>query len=434
MRGADPTGTRSRPDVRRFTLTLTLIAMAALAIRLAYVKLVVSGTPLGQDASWYALVSGPLSEGKGFLNPGLYFTTGQRVATAGYPPGYPTLLAIVTRIADPSTTTFRVVGALFGTVTVVLTGCIGRRLAGSIVGLTAAALAAVYPMLIAVDGALMSETLSIPLLYGAVLLAMGALSRPSVWRWLGVGLLLGLIVLTRADGIITALVLVGACAGAVDAPVRRRLALAGAALGLILLVVVPWVVRNQQQVGETSIATISSSGTIAGANCPMTYSGPEIGLWTLACMNAPRQQVLREASWDREARQQGIDYVTGHLSEVPIVVAIRELRTAGLYHPFSQAHFESLEGRDETWQKVGWAVWLPVFALAAVGVVQMVRIGREAVPLLAVIGSTILVVAVSYGNQRFRATAEPALLVAAALALVRWVPALRRRVTPPERG
>ncbi len=66
--------------------------------------------------------------------------------------------------------------------------------------------------------------------------------------------------------------------------------------------------------------------------------------------------------------------------------------------------------------------------LAALGVVPMARIGRRSVPLLAVIGSTFLVVAVSYGNERFRTALEPAALVAAALTLTRWIPTLRERI------
>ena len=96
-----------------------------------------------------------------------------------------------------------------------LTGCIGRRLGGRAVGLTAAALTAVYPMLIAVDGALMSETLSIPLLYGAVLVAMVAIDQPALWRWVVVGVLLGLTMLTRADAVIPVVLIAAACAIAV---------------------------------------------------------------------------------------------------------------------------------------------------------------------------------------------------------------------------
>lgn len=419
----------SEPDgrTRDFAIALGVIAVVALAIRVAYVLLIANDLPIGRDSVWYTLVSGPLSEGKGFLSPGIYFRTGHTVATAGYPPGYPTLLALVTKIANPDHETFRLAGALLGTVTVVLTGCIGRRLAGRVVGLTAAALTAIYPMLIAVDGSLMSETLSIPLLYGAVLVAMVAIDKPAFWPWAVVGLLLGLTMLTRADAIIPVAFI--AIAGTIATPgdLRRRLLIGGLTVGLAVLVAVPWVIRNQDRVGEPTVATISSSATIAGANCPSTYWGGFFGFWDLSCSNSERQFELSEKEWSRETRQRGVDFATDHIQRIPYVVLIRELRVLGLYRPLDQTKLEMLETRSEDWQIVGWVCWFPVLVLGAFGVVKMVRMGGRALPLLAVIASAFVVVAVSYGNQRFRTQAEPALLVATALTLTAWAPKVRER-------
>ncbi len=159
---------------RAFAIRLGVIAAVALAARLVYVFTVARHLPLGLDAIWYTFVSGPLAHGKGVIDPVVYFTSGREVATAGHPPLYPAFLAAVTRVANGERDTFLVAGALAGTVTVTLVGCIGRRIAGPAVGLVAAALAAAYPSLIAVDGALMSETLSIPLLLAGVLATMHA--------------------------------------------------------------------------------------------------------------------------------------------------------------------------------------------------------------------------------------------------------------------
>ena len=422
---AAPPGSRGRTS--DFALALAVIAVVGFLIRLAYVLLVADDVPLGRDSVWYALASGPLSEGKGFLTPGIYFRTGEIVATAGYPPGYPTFLALVTKIAGPGSETFRIAGALLGTITVVLTGCIGRHLAGRAVGLTAAALTAVYPMLIAVDGAIMSETLSIPLLYGAVLAAMVAIDKPVLWRWIVVGALLGLTMLTRADAIIPVVLIAGSCALAVRGDLRKRVLAAGVTLVVAVLVAVPWVIRNQDRVGEPTVATISSSATIAGSNCPSAYWGDFLGSWDLSCSNSERQGTLSEKEWSAETRRQGVDFATEHIQRIPYVVLIRELRLLGLYRPLDQTKLEVLETRSEGWQIMGWVVWFPVLVLGAFGVWRMVKIGGRAWPLLAVIASVIAVVAVSYGNQRFRTAAEPALLVAVALTATRWAPAIRDR-------
>src|SRR5207344_214219 len=97
---------------------------------------------------------------------------------------------------------------------------------------------------------------------------------------------------------------------------------------------------NQDRLGEPTIATISSSATIAGANCPSTYSGRLIGSWDFGCIEANRQRELGEVRWSRQVRRKGIDYATGHLSRVPVVVVMRELRVLGLYHPLDQTKVE----------------------------------------------------------------------------------------------
>jgi 4-amino-4-deoxy-L-arabinose transferase-like glycosyltransferase len=435
--GAQEVGVRTRDEAhpsagegraRDFALVVGAIALLALIVRVAYVLLVANDLRLGRDSVWYTLVSGPLSEGKGYLAPGTYFRSGQMVATAGYPPGYPAFLAIVTWIFDPEHETFRLAGAVLGAVTVVLTGYIGRRLGGRVVGLVAASLAAIYPMLIAVDGSLMSETLSIPLLYGAVLMAMIAIDKPAAWRWLVVGALLGLTMLTRADAIITVALLAVASAIGMTGSARRRVLAGGLVFGVAVVIAVPWVVRNDDRVGEPTIATVSSSATIAGANCPSAYWGGYFGFWDLGCSNSERQDVLSEAEWSRETRQRGIDFATDHVQRIPYVVLMRELRVLGLYKPLDQTNLEMLETRSHDWQVAGWICWFPVLVLGAFGVVKMFKIGGAAWPVLAVIASAFMVVAVSYGNQRFRTQAEPALIVAAALTLAQWVPAARRKL------
>ena len=62
-------------------------------------------------------------------------------------------------------------GCVTGAATVAFTGLLGRTVAGSRVGLLGALLVALSPSLIAADGSLMAETLSVPLVVLAALLA-----------------------------------------------------------------------------------------------------------------------------------------------------------------------------------------------------------------------------------------------------------------------
>lgn len=398
-----------------FVVWLLVVAAVGFAVRLVYVQVVIHHGPLGQDATWYALTSGPLSDGLGYLAPGPFFTTGHRVATAGYPPGYPALLALVTRVVDGAPQTFRVAGCLTGTVTIVLTGLIGRRLDGERLGLVSATVVALLPSLVAVDGAVMSESLSVPLILLAALLAVQIVRSPDLWRWLLLGLVLGLVVLTRADGVVLLVILPVATVWAARPGWGRGLVAVAAAVLVAAATVVPWIVRNDHAVHTRAVATISSAATIAGSNCDRTYHGELIGSWAFSCMNAAAQTRMSEARWSRETTDRGVQYARAHLGRLPLVVAVRELRGFGLYAPRQQASLEAPEGRSEGWQLLANLVWLPIMLAAIAGVVAWivrVRDQRELGPLLGVVLTSIVVIGIAHGNTRFRAFAEPILVIA----------------------
>jgi 4-amino-4-deoxy-L-arabinose transferase-like glycosyltransferase len=396
---------------------ISAIAVVALVVRLLYVTLVAAHVPLGFDAVWYTLVSGEIAGGHGFVDPALFFTGHGSVATATHAPLYPAALAAITRVINGHHSTFRVFGAAAGTVTVVATGFIGRRIGGPATGLLAAGIAAVYPSLIAIDGALMSETLTVPLLTGMVWLALVTIERPSWWRYALFGVLGGLATLARPDAVIAAAFIVVATMLASE-NIKRRL-LDGAIAAVVLIAVVsPWVVRNAVQVNAPTLATTSTSGTIQGANCPLTYRGTLIGYWTQACVDAVNPGDLDEAAYSSRLTRQGEHYARTHFAEVPLVVAIRQLRAFGLFSPRQQARLDNIETRSYHWQLLAWVAWLPVFVLGTFGLVRVARQhGRAALPLFATVAATVVTITISYGNQRFRTTCEPTFLVGTAVAL-----------------
>ena len=223
-----------------------------------------------------------------------------RAATAAWPPLYPAFLALVQSFAGDSIRAAQLSGVVDRQRDGRAHRPVGRRIAGDGIGLVAAALAAISPMLIAADGSLMSETLFVPLALGTLLLALAAARTQRVWLWIAAGALAGLAALTRAKGCCWCRSSCCRSPGAASARLACRgcrcaTAVAGAAL---VVVVAPWVARNAQRVDEPTIANVSSSTAIAGANCRQTYGATTLGSWEFACIRDERRAATDRARLD----------------------------------------------------------------------------------------------------------------------------------------
>jgi hypothetical protein len=112
-----------------------------------------------------------------------------------------------------------------------------------------------------------------------------------------------------------------------------------------------------------------------------------------------------------------VDHAQEHPTRLPAVATVRLARTFGVWDVRSQLFFESLEGRDYHWLWGGWVTWVVLAPLAVAGGVLRRRRGELLWPLLVPVGVVVLTVVASYGNQRFRAVAEPSVVVLAAVAI-----------------
>ncbi|MEY2451129.1 MAG: hypothetical protein QOD92_703 [Acidimicrobiaceae bacterium] len=409
-----------------FGQALAGISAAGLAIRIAYVVTFASRLQVGLDSVWYQLVSGSIAANKGFVDPVKLYVHGVSAPTAFRPPLYPLFLAGVAKTGFDSARAFQYAGCALGVITIVLIGLLGRRVGGDAVGLCAAALAAMYPTFLAVDAAVMSETVYLPLVAGCILAVYRALDRPTTWRWAVVGLLSGASILTRSDGAVLLLVLVvpAALFGVRDTW-RRRALFAVASVTVAGLVATPWVIRNQQQLGVATVATLQTGTALAGANCPDTYYGGILGSWSLGCTDRADRDTVSEVAYNNELQRDGLSYIRHHVGRLVVVIPVRILRQWSLYSPLDAAHYEAAEGRNYKWQVLSWAVYLPVAALAAFGLVLLRRRRAQLLPLVAVMVTVTLTAAAIYGHQRLRVSVEPVLLVAAAVAIVHIAERLR---------
>ncbi len=410
----------------RFWAWLGLIALAAIALRAIYL---VAFAPLParvlDDTFWYAFVSDQIYLGHGFsflAGHGAPLSSGFHIGpTAQHPPLYPLALAAL-RWLGVGTDNLRWFGVFTGTLTVIGLGMLGRRLAGARTGLVAAAIAAVYPLLIVPDGALLSETLYGPVLV-LVLAAGASLARhPDAKRaaMLGAGIGLATLVRSEALALVVVLALPLAWRGAGG---RSRALRLMATVGCALVVVAPWVVRNDIVLGAPTLST-NDGVTLAWANCAQTYHGSRLGYFDPVCANHPLAG--NEVHQSATLRRQALRYASDHIGRLPIVILARLARTWGLFHPFAGSNSE---GRNPHVSDVGVVMYYPLALLAIVGAVAWWRRRPELWVLLAPIVLVSLTAAVTFGSLRLRYLAELPLVLLASLG-VQALSRRRRRVEP----
>lgn len=194
------------------------------------------------DAAAYAKVAASLDEGNGFT-----LGSGATQPASNYSPGIPLFVAGVYKLTGGVHERLaRLVLAFIGTLSVLLTYLIGRRLSGPTAGLIGAAAIAIYPALLEYQGMLMGEPLAATLLAAGVLSILCATDAGAHRaRWLLPGALFGALALVRPEYlgvVLLASLVVLMRNGRRDwsrTLVQALLVLAG-----VTFVVVPWTVRN----------------------------------------------------------------------------------------------------------------------------------------------------------------------------------------------
>jgi 4-amino-4-deoxy-L-arabinose transferase-like glycosyltransferase len=404
---------RPEPFVRR----VCLIAAVGLVCRLAYALVVLHGVGVAGDGLEFHTLARQLAAGDGYVEP-LFLAPGH-LPTADKPPLYPLVLAAPALLGASSVVWNRIVSCLLGTVLVVALGLLGRRVGGERAGLAAAALGAVYPVFVALDGSVRSESLYAPLVAFALLAAYRLRDRPSVRRAAVLGAVVGLAALTRSEAVLL-LVL-----APVAAPAGRGRALIAAVLACVL-VLSPWLIRNWATFGEPALST-NVGALVSGSNCPAAYYSDLIGTW--ACfpqLHATRR--LNEVQLASRLDRIGLRYARRHSARLPAVMAVRLLRTWGFWSPRRSAALEALiDDSDVHVEQAGIVVYYLVLVLALGGVLMLRRRDEPLAILLIPLALVALTSVLAYGTSRFRVAADVALVILAGVTLARLA---ERRLTP----
>ncbi|MGH9012337.1 MAG: glycosyltransferase family 39 protein [Acidimicrobiia bacterium] len=409
-----------------FAQRLALVSVAALVLRVGYVLLFRrDDLPLGGDSLFYSLGAELLADGHGFVEPLTVVGAGPVEQSASHPPLYLLWLAALSFV-DPGGTSQLVHmlwSCVLGTGTVIACGLAGREVAGPRCGLVAAVLAAVYPNVWVHDGMLLSETMSLFTTAMVILLAYRFWHRPSGRRVAWLGLWCGLATLSRPELVLTVPLVLAPLvlrSRGVARPRRLRWLTAGGAAAMVALA--PWVVFNLTRFDERVYLSTNSGSTLAAANCDATYHGAQIGSKNYECARDVFASVVRPgmdpSERDEAVRREAFRYVRANRDRLPAVVAARWGRITGLLHPRQEIAFDQFFSQRDRWVAESTLYSYYVIAALAVGGALVLR--RRRVPLLPLVAFPVIVlvsVALTFAQSRYRAPAEAALVVLAAVAI-----------------
>jgi 4-amino-4-deoxy-L-arabinose transferase-like glycosyltransferase len=416
-------------------LAIALLTLA-LAIRLAVVLADADYAP-ATDPADYDRHARSIAAGNGYPDTSVAAPSGP---TAGRQPAYPYLLGTVYAVwPGDDVQAARVVQALLGTVTVALIGLIALQLWGRAVALTALGIAAVFPPLIVVGAALLSEALFVPLALAAIAAALASRDSPGL-RWpLAAGLLLGAAVMTRSAGLVLAPLLAVACV-APERGARRTLVRPAVLLAVAALCCAPWIVRNAAAFDGPPLLT-TQTGYVAGGTYNDDSKADPVypAAWRPPLGDADYAKALRdpradEAGIDRAWRAEARREIASDPLYVAEVVFWNSARWLHLVqHEYAHTEDNGLDRGLERAGVIGSLALLP-FALAG----ALTRRARRA-PLWFWLCPAAMWIATAAlaGFIRYRAPIDPFIVMLAALALVstkqNWVPSPLVRFTsmPP---
>ena len=346
-------------------------------------------------------------------------------------PLWPAVIAVIYNALGPHDHFVRLFLSFVGAGTCVLVYLFANDLFGKRIALFAGILAAIYPFLYIYDGWLYSESLYIFLLF-AFCYSLYRLQRNPNWKWLvGSGVLLGLVSLTRPNGllILGSFLAWAMIVGWTKILSWRMVAKSMIVIGLVsTLFVAPWTIRNYTATHNLVPVAVGDGKVMLGAYNDMILQRPYyLGVWIIPSESNPAIAAhypancsgACEVKRDGDYRADAIHWIEGHTNEMPYLLG---LHFTNLWQTTTQeADLPINRFPDRTASKVVvdmMVVITPiVFALAALGLFLTRKRWRELLFIYFMIVLTIIQCLILYGIPRFRAPIEPMLILLAAGAI-----------------
>jgi 4-amino-4-deoxy-L-arabinose transferase-like glycosyltransferase len=363
-----------------------------------------------------------VATGQGYVKPTWEIVTGPvglyRIELGGptsfRAPGWPILLAGVYKVAGEQPRLVYLLNCVLGALGAWLTYLLGRELLDEAGARLAGMFAALYVPSIWFATKFLSENLFVPLLALTLWLFVRGLRAGSGPLWaLAVGLVLGWAVLTRPFALLMVplltLIVLAAAKG-------RRWVPAVVLPAAVLVVVLPWTVRNYIVHRQPVLVATNGGSTFYGGNNDRvaSFSQPRLlGSWVSTTELPHRDRIEaapNEVAHDKVEWQLGAQWVRDNPERALLMVPFKVARLV-LWLP-------DLDGARPIDYAMRAAGYLPFLVLMLIGAGACVSRRLWSAPWLAVhatILATVVTAVVFWGSPRFRDANAPLLMLYAAL-------------------
>ncbi len=404
---------------------------------LAGFALLVQGVFLAETAG-SLLFRYPLVDAAAYYQQALAIASGHGTAPGAFwqPPLYPYLLAELLRMAGTDPLILRAAQALvLAPLTAVLLWRVARRVLAPAWSLACGLAVSATGPLFFYQAHLLPAAPAAALLTGILLLALRALERPTVWRWLTAGIVTGLATLCvgTCGALLPVLMVYAWLSGSTR---RGRVLRAAAPLVGVLFVLTPVALRNQEASGRwVWISTNDGVNLYIGNNRDWDVTlAAQPGLDWDKLVRLPRQQgnIMNAADADhyfrllawQDAARTPIAAMTRLARKALVFWHGREIpRNLDIYGWRNQ----SLLLRVAVWRKAG--VCFPIGCLVPLALVGALALLRRRAGSLMVLSAVAfgLLVALYFPCSRYRAPVLPVLVLCAGAGLQALCAALAAR-------
>lgn len=261
------------------------ISLFAFGVRASVALWAAGRFPASADGQYYQKLALRLAAGEGYTWP---WPDGVVTYAAHYPVGYPAMLAVLYAIFGPSLTVAMLFNAVVGGLGAGAAHRIARRGATPRMALVGALAVALHPALVFYTPAIMTEGITASLLSIALAVLL-EVRRP----WLGLvlgGVLLGVATLVRPQCILLAPFLGALHPASTSIPKRAKSA--AAVVVVALLCCAPWTARNCVHMNRCALVSVNGGWNL------LIGTQTEQGAWTELAVPEECRNVFDEAGKD----------------------------------------------------------------------------------------------------------------------------------------